>query len=79
MSIFYVQEFGNSKGMIVELIHQTEKDVILRCVKDNFKFAVSKSNFRKFYSDFDTNDVFAFNPLDDELDKLDIVGLDKVK
>jgi len=79
MSIFYVQEFGNSKGMIVELIHQTEKDVILRCVKDNFEFAVSKANFRKFYSDFDTNDKFVFNPSDNELNGLDIADLDKVK
>ena len=53
MSIFYIQEFGTSEGMIVELIHQKDNDVIIKCVRDGFVFSVSKNNFNKFYSDYD--------------------------
>jgi hypothetical protein len=78
MSIFYVQEFGTSKGMIVELIHQKDNDVILRCVKDDFVFAVSKSNFNKFYSDYDEHEKYAFNPSKEELDSMNVSDLGKL-
>ena len=79
MSIFYVQEFGTSRGMVVELIHQKDNDVILRCVKDDFTFAVSKKNFLKFYSDFDVHEEYKFNPTKRDIDNLETANLDKVK
>jgi len=79
MSIFYVQEFGTSNGMVVELVHQKDNDVILRCVKDDFTFAVSKKNFLKFYSDFDTHEEYGFNPTKRSVEDLKVADLDKVK
>lgn len=79
MSIFYVQEFGNSKGLIVELIHQKDNDVILRDIKNEFTFAVSKKNFLKFYSDFDVHEDYKFDPSDEDYKDLSVADLDRVK
>ena len=78
MSMFFIQELGNSKGLIVELVHQKQTDVILRCVKDDFVFAVSKDNFKKFYSDFDVHEDYQFNPSEEELNNLEVADLSKL-
>lgn len=66
MSTLFVQHLGNSKNMVVDIVRQGTNDVVLRCIKDDFEFAVSKSNFKKFYEDYD--EKYKFNPSDEELD-----------
>lgn len=59
MSTFFIQNLGNSKNMIVEIVRQGTNDIVLRCVKDGFKFAISKSNFKQFYDDYD--EIYKFD------------------
>lgn len=73
MSTLFVQHLGNSKNMIVDIVRQGTNDVVLRCVKDDFVFAISKDNFRKFYHDYD--EVYKFDPSDEELSS----GLSDIK
>jgi len=79
MSTLFVQDLGNSKGMIVDIIRQGTHDVVLRCIKDDFTFAVSKSNFKKFYRDYDNHKDYKFNPSDEELDGGGLSDLTKLK
>lgn len=47
----YTQKDSNSKGMVVELVKETDYNVLLKSVSSGMEYSVGKADFKKHYVD----------------------------